>query len=1554
MKRVLFSIFAALFISSGSIAQIRDRITASELKEKIETDDRGYNHVSSTYYECTDEIGTPELPCISKTYYLPYNLSDCKLIVEEGEVVEVSKEFTPFPSQRPVSIYGNEDDSFVPMSDKICTGIYPQSPAVITRHDKILGLHLVTVSMYPYYYDGEKNTLYKRDIEISIEYTIDDTETLPKYSPHFDLSSLAHLVQSIVSNPDDVLADIEAIHSQQDSEMLLNNPSGNLPQSPGFIIITNEELASTFKRLADWKTRSGIPTVIETTEYISSHYNGIDLCEKIRNYIHEKENSWGTGLNILLGGDADIVPSREYNGYEFGEATDIYYVDFASWKPNMSPPSTYSEDINSFIGRFPASNAAEAEIMVEKDIRYEQANADIDYSYVNNNLISSAFFKKSGNTLSCSGAKALCDSTANLPRNYWYQFNFFNLSSPQTVGGNTYVYDSTHPTNITNGEELTRANFLSALADGKADMDHFHIIFNNDQGERTVMGTGIHCLSERITNDDVINLEYDNDYYQILLSTGWHTADFRTSCIGKSFLTREKKGGVAYFGNVDGGNSNEFSYGVHLFPYLYSCSSSQEACTLGNVWLKLQERSNDTSKKLHLLGDPTMRVWTDEPENITITKRKSGNYIMLTRSSTDRGKPWNACAYKENELFAKRSFSANEDTLSLPISSVETSGYIYLTYTGPNYKPVLDSLYVTKSGSSQVEITNIVIDDNLGNGDGVFASGETIQASVTFKNIGTTTLNNFAVQLDCENSYISLLDDELYMAHLVPNASIQKTFSFKILPNCPSQNVHCNNSVRLDLHITDDDIICKRHFNVDVYSPQVAISQYEVIELSHTSTYNYQMVFDVVNTGVVSIENPSFVMTSSSPTVHVTGGTSSLGTILPGDCGGSVAFFFSAGTPFSTSSFNFSVNMTDENNWTKRFDLSSYSSVPPAPSSGIVTLLPGDTYIDICWPTNSMYDYYVYQVRPSGTVRLCEAPISTGYYRDDNLDPQTTYTYKITSIDHQGVESNFSSSISATTKCELDDSFGKKRLIGSKNQVGTMVCWDVDRDGKMEVFSNYRNWYHDQVSFIAFDCEGNDIFINNDSKMLEDCVTYPSNSLNGPAIGELRDDGDQYVLMSTYSDDYTINNYAASFYANEINVDGLPLINNSASGTAYNSPRSIVLDDLDLDGKNEIIIPSLSQIQIQDEDMIPITTIIGPTRYRTIATGKVLPNTDEKYIIAPLDYYLKIYDKQGNIVADIYQSTSGTLTTPVTCDVDGDGYDEVIFGQWQSTTNSITIMCADYDTDGHITTSNLFTTSCYYAGRNDNTMSLGDLNNDGIPEVICYGITQVTVYDFIAQSTTSYSVNAYNRNAGYVLVADVDGDNNVELIYPSHVNNHSEIRAIKQNGSMAAGFPFRIDETVGECFLAADIDGDNKTELVIGEYCGQMSVYRTKGNADKIEWGTARGNAQNTGSYQHEPYPERVFSATYILARSTDNDIYVMGNALNVNNTLTMNNHHKVVVWENGVLNLNDATIDNAKVIVKDGGLMNISNDGEVSLGVNKSLKVDVGGKIYMTSGRIQ
>ena len=58
-----------------------------------------------------------------------------------------------------------------------------------------------------------------------------------------------------------------------------------------YIIITKQEFANTFKELAHWKTRKGIPAKVETVENIYSNplYDGADKQEQIRNYI--KENS---------------------------------------------------------------------------------------------------------------------------------------------------------------------------------------------------------------------------------------------------------------------------------------------------------------------------------------------------------------------------------------------------------------------------------------------------------------------------------------------------------------------------------------------------------------------------------------------------------------------------------------------------------------------------------------------------------------------------------------------------------------------------------------------------------------------------------------------------------------------------------------------------------------------------------------------------------------------------------------------------------------------------------------------------------------------------------------------------------------------------------------------------------------------------------------------------------------------------------------------------------------------------------------------------------------
>lgn len=1549
MKRFLLIAFTCILCSKSLVAQIHDNISLPNDEEFMTVDKDGRCHIFSEGVLYTERVGAPELPYFKRVYFLPYNLGDFKLNVTERDSHVIIEDYTPYPSQGPQKVKSTDNVEFVELDEKYDKSTFPDIEAEIVSHEVIMGYHLITVASYPYYYDGERHALCKRNVSYSVDFSLDKSIEVPKMVSTHSCKATESLLKNMVDNPNDVRV-IQSPEQDSPSNMVSMHSDGtSFPCNPELVILTSGELSPVFQTLALWKTKSGIPTIIETTEYINSHYIGNSLCEKIRKYIKEKEELWGIGISFLLGGDDTIIPSWEYIGHEFNEVTDVYYVNGEEWDPNTASSFT---SINSYIGRFPICNSDEASILTDKVIDYEKANATIDYSYLNNNLIASAYISRSVNNFYNGGMSSIYNSTHSIPWNFWYQFDFFNLRSPATINGTTYTFSNNPTSTISTGEDLTRQNFLRALQDGAGSWPHFHIVYHNDHCERTVMGTSDQYLKEHITSIDIDALDFDESYYQIVVSGGCHPADFRTSCIAKSFLKHNGRGAVAFVGNVDVGWSSEYSQGNKLFTQLLTNDTNNIESKMGQIWLSLLQAGSSKKCRLHLLGDPSMRIWTSSPQSINILKSQSGNNIVLSRSLNDVGKPWSVCAYKENELYVRESFITN--TLQISTADIENSGYVYLTYTGPNYRPVIDSIYISRPECDQIEITDIVIDDNQCNGDGLYTSGETLRVSVTMKNVGALSLSNFTGQLQSTSPYVTILDDEVYQAHLMPNGSVHKDYIVRILPSCPDLNSHNNNSLCLKLHLTDDNMDVYKHFNIDVYQPKAVVSQYEVIETSHTTTNNYELIFDVANVGTTTIENPTFRLTTNSAGVTITSDMFQLGSISPNMCGGSHSFSFSSSMPFASSNITFNVNMADENGWNKNFTLDSFSSLPSQPTFSSNSVKPGGNYIDILLPSDS-YNYYVYRSNTGGFTRLNDMPTSGRYYRDDGLNPQTTYTYKISRVSNQGVESNPSSPVSATTKCQIDEQFSKHRLAGSKAFVGSLVCWDVDRDGKMEMFSNYRNWLEDKESFIAFNSEGNDLFINNDPKMLEDCDPLLSNGQNGPAIGELFDDGEQYVLMSTYNEN-NLTNYAACYSMSNLYNNCAPERKKLLSGTGYNSPRSIVIDDLNQDGICEIIIPSINQIQICSNSGNVMSTINAFLGYKTIATAKVLSNQVNKQIIAPIGADLKLYDMQANHLMNLYHSSNGNITSPVACDIDSDGCDEIFFGQFHNIMDTITIMFADIDSSGSPVITNLFTTKYKYAGRLDCPLSLGDLNNDGIPELVCYGLSQMTIYDFSTDQAITRSLSSYQGGVGYAIIADVDGDNISEIIYSRQSNestNHGEVCAMRYDGTSVPGFPFGIDERMGECFLAADIDGDNKTELVIGENCGQMSVWKTKGNADKIDWGTARGNAQNTGSYEHIPYPERVFSYTYIIERTERNDLYVMGNALNVNNTLNMDNH-KVIVWDNGVLNLNNASITNSKMIVKNGGELNISNNGEIRIGLNRSFKVDEGGKCTIASGKIQ
>jgi hypothetical protein len=165
------------------------------------------------------------------------------------------------------------------------------------------------------------------------------------------------------------------------------------------LIITKNDsnFINTLEPLAEWKNEKGVKTIILSN---FSAYGGLDDANRIRNMVkayYDSENiQW-----VLLAGDAEnsIIPIRNvYNpdvdiwgggrsetvGGEDYKPTDFYYADLTgNWDSDGDGNWGEAPQDNSFgfdeiswipevyVGRFPANDAYELEIMVNKTLKYE-------------------------------------------------------------------------------------------------------------------------------------------------------------------------------------------------------------------------------------------------------------------------------------------------------------------------------------------------------------------------------------------------------------------------------------------------------------------------------------------------------------------------------------------------------------------------------------------------------------------------------------------------------------------------------------------------------------------------------------------------------------------------------------------------------------------------------------------------------------------------------------------------------------------------------------------------------------------------------------------------------------------------------------------------------------------------------------------------------------------------------------------------------------------------------------------------------------------------------
>jgi hypothetical protein len=235
-----------------------------------------------------------------------------------------------------------------------------------------------------------------------------------------------------------------------------------------------------------------------------------------------------------------------------------------------------------------------------------------------------------------------------------------------------------------------------------------HLVNHHDHCNTYSMGAGWTCHSEVLAIADV-NALINGDRLSIVFAIGCWPADFpATTSIGEAFMRNANGGAVAFMGNTrygwGGALPNQDKYSNKQDRLFYRNLFDDGIARLGENFSDLK---NDVFEpgdpynlqeysftQLHLLGDPGLTVWTEEPQALTVTHGAAlyaGNYTTFPVEVSAGGSPVNqttVCLWKDGDVYeSEQTDSSGTATFGFTPADpgdmlVTVTGYNYLPYEG--------------------------------------------------------------------------------------------------------------------------------------------------------------------------------------------------------------------------------------------------------------------------------------------------------------------------------------------------------------------------------------------------------------------------------------------------------------------------------------------------------------------------------------------------------------------------------------------------------------------------------------------------------------------------------------------------------------------------------------------------------------------------------------------------------------------------------------------------------------------------------------------------------
>ncbi|MCD6115915.1 hypothetical protein J7K93_02780, partial [bacterium] len=396
-----------------------------------------------------------------------------------------------------------------------------------------------------------------------------------------------------------------------------------------YIILTASDYYDKIIPLAQWRCRKGLKTkIFKIEDEIGSN----PTQDQIKMFIKLQYNNPENNLKyVLLVGDNDKIPmaSGHYNNNPERPDWDGDYWYSDLYSDNYTFRNSYdrSSPPELSIGRISVNNSDGTAVIVNKILKYEQTPPAVQINGIpwEKRVLNIAHFE----------THYYDDKGIAHDLHPTYQENKEDIAND--YNDNLIfipIYGSEDKTNddISNGINtgVGIVNYRGHGGNGSWSG------WNNDQedyGERHVIPTPLLYN----VSDDLCNLHKTPIIFSIACWTNNFLNYNLENCLGEYFIKKENGGAVAFLGAANYSPTFKNSiYDEYLFDAIFSQQNQLYKLGLISNYAATQVLSDAEDESIYLadtylwLGDPAMKVWTDEPQEITgVTINYNESYISV-------------------------------------------------------------------------------------------------------------------------------------------------------------------------------------------------------------------------------------------------------------------------------------------------------------------------------------------------------------------------------------------------------------------------------------------------------------------------------------------------------------------------------------------------------------------------------------------------------------------------------------------------------------------------------------------------------------------------------------------------------------------------------------------------------------------------------------------------------------------------------------------------------------------------------------------------------------